>query len=255
MEQRFKGRTVVVTGAASGIGRGVAERFAHEGANVVVSDLKEGPLQALAGTLGHDRTLAVCCDVASYDEVEALVHTAVERFGRLDVMVNNAGVASEGPADALPLDEWNKTISVDLTGVFHGCRAALPQLLKVQGCIVNTASVSGLGADWAMCAYNAAKGGVVNLTRAIALDYGGRGVRCNAVCPSLTRTGMTEDMLADEGLLARFMERLPLGRVAEPADIAAVVAFLASDDARFVNGVNLPVDGGVTASNGQPAMG
>jgi meso-butanediol dehydrogenase/(S,S)-butanediol dehydrogenase/diacetyl reductase len=130
----------------------------------------------------------------------------------------------------------------------------LPELLKRGGNIVNTASVSGLGADWALCAYNAAKGGVVNLTRSIALDFGAKGVRANAVCPSLTRTGMTEDMLKDKDLVAKFMERLPLKRVAEPADIAGVVAFLASDDARFVNGVNLPVDGGVTASNGQPAM-
>lgn len=255
MEQRFKGRTVIVTGAASGIGRGVAERFAQEGANVVVCGRDEAPLQTLVGELGRDRALAQCCDVAAYDEVEALVRTAVQRFGRLDVMVNNAGVATEGPAGDVALDDWDKTIRVDLTGVFYGCRAALPELLKTQGCIVNTASVSGLGADWALCAYNAAKGGVVNLTRSIALDYGGRGVRCNAVCPSLTRSKMTEDMLADAALMAKFMERLPLGRPAEPADIAGVVAFLASEDARFVNGVNLPVDGGVTASNGQPPMG
>ena len=106
-----------------------------------------------------------------------------------------------------------------------------------------------------MCAYNAAKGGVVNLTRSLALDFGAKGVRVNSVCPSLTRSGMTEEMLKDGPLMDKFMERLPLRRIAEPADIAGVVAFLASDDARFVNGVNLPVDGGVTASNGQPPGG
>ena len=152
----------------------------------------------------------------------------------------------------MPLDECKKTIETDLSGVFHGCCAALPELLKTKGCIVNTASVSGLAADWSMSAYNAAKGGVVNLTRAIALDFGAKGVRANAVCPSLTHTGMTEDMLDDKALVEKFMERMPLKRVAEPADIAGVVAFLASDDALFVNGVNLPVDGGVMASNGQP---
>lgn len=255
MEQRFKGKAVVVTGAASGIGRGVAERFAQEGANVVLADIDEVGLQQVAGGMAEDRTLVQRCDVGDHRQVQALVHAAVQRFGQLDVMVNNAGVASEGKAGDVALDDWDQTIRVDLTGVFYGCRAALPELLKTRGCIVNTASISGLGADWAMCAYNAAKGGVVNLTRAIALDYGGQGVRCNAVCPSLTRTGMTEDMLANAALVAKFMERLPLGRVAEPADIAAVVAFLASEDARFINGVNLPVDGGVTASNGQPPGG
>jgi meso-butanediol dehydrogenase/(S,S)-butanediol dehydrogenase/diacetyl reductase len=253
--ERFKNKTVIVTGSASGIGRGVAQRFSQEGANVVLCDLDETRLREVTAELPEERTLAVRCNVARYDKVEELVRDAVRRFGRLDVMVNNAGVASEGAAAIVALDDWEKTISVDLSGVFYGCRAALPELLNTKGCIVNTASVSGLGADWAMCAYNAAKGGVVNLTRSIALDYGGKGVRCNAVCPSLTRTGMTIDMLEDKTLVTRFMERLPLGRVAEPGDIAAVVAFLASDDARFINGVNLPVDGGVTASNGQPAMG
>lgn len=255
MEQRFKGKTVIVTGAASGIGRGVAERFAQEGANVVLADIEEAKLSDVAAGMEPGRTLVQRCDTGDYAQVQALVGAAKQRFGQLDVMVNNAGVASEGNAVDVPLDDWDKTLRVDLSGVFYGCRAALPELLKTRGCIVNTASVSGLAADWAMCAYNAAKGGVVNLTRSIALDYGGQGVRCNAVCPSLTRTGMTEDMLADPELVAKFMERLPLGRVAEPADIAAVVAFLASEDARFVNGANLPVDGGVMASNGQPPGG
>jgi meso-butanediol dehydrogenase / (S,S)-butanediol dehydrogenase / diacetyl reductase len=253
--ERFNGKTVVVTGAASGIGRGIAERFASEGANLVLGDTSEAQLRDVAGTLPGDRTLTRRCDVADYAQVQALVAAAVDRFGGVDVMVNNAGIGPEGSVEDVSLEDWRQTIDVDLGGVFHGCRAAMPALLKSGGSIVNTASVSGLGADWGMCAYNAAKGGVVNLTRSLALDYGGRGVRVNAVCPSLTRTGMTTEMLDDEALVAKFMARLPLGRVAEPADIAAVVAFLASDDARFVNGVNLPVDGGVTASNGQPAFG
>jgi len=255
MEQRFAGRTVIVTGAASGIGRGVAQRFAWEGANVVMCDVEGDKVRQAAAELPAERTLALECDVSEAREVDKLVAAAVERFGALHVMVNNAGIAPEGSVTELTLHEWEDTLATDLSGVFHGCRSALPELLKTGGCIVNTASVSGLGADWRLAAYNAAKGGVVNLTRSIALDYGPKGVRANAVCPSLTRTGMTEDMLKDRELVDKFMERLPLRRVAEPADIAAVVAFLASDDARFVNGVNLPVDGGVTASNGQPPMG
>lgn len=250
--ERFKGKTVIVTGSASGIGRGVALRFSQEGANVVLCDIDEKKLAAVAAELSPDRTLAQRCDVTRLDEVQALVKAAVSRFGALDVMVNNAGIAAEGSALDVTLEDWTQTIATDLSGVFHGCRAALPELLKTQGCIINTASVSGLGADWGMCAYNSAKGGVVNLTRSLALDFGKQGVRANSVCPSLTRTGMTEDMVTDKALVDKFMERMPVGRVAEPADIAAVVAFLASDDARFVNGANIPVDGGLMASNGQP---
>jgi len=253
--ERFKGKTVIVTGAASGIGRGVVERFSQEGANVVLCDINEQALGKVAGRLPKERTLTQRCDVTQFEAVRALVAATVERFGALDVMVNNAGIASEGSALDVSLEDWKKTVDTDLNGVFHGCRAALPELLKTQGCIVNTASVSGLGADWAMCAYNAAKGGVVNLTRSLALDFGAKGVRANSVCPSLTETGMTQDMVKDPALVAKFMERMPIGRVAQPADIAAVVAFLASDDARFVNGANIPVDGGVMASNGQPPQG
>jgi meso-butanediol dehydrogenase/(S,S)-butanediol dehydrogenase/diacetyl reductase len=237
------------------MGRGFAERFSQEGANVVLCDVHADKLKEVAKEFPAERTLAHPCDVTDFSAVQKLVAAAVERFGALHVMCNNAGIASEGNVLDVPLDEWKKTVDTDLGGVFHGCRAALPELLKTGGCIVNTASVSGLAADWAMSAYNAAKGGVVNLTRAIALDFGAKGVRANAVCPSLTHTGMTEDMLKNKALVAKFMERMPLKRVAEPADIAGVVAFLASDDARFVNGVNLPVDGGVMASNGQPAQG
>ena len=157
-QERFRGKTVIVTGASSGIGRGVAERFSHEGANVLICARHEDKLHQVAKQLPQNRTLAQAADVSKYAHVEALVAAAVKRFGGLAVIVNNA------------------------------------------------------------------------------------------------RTGMTEEMLEDQDLVARFMERMPLGRPAEPADIAAVVSFLASDDARFVNGVNLPVDGGVMASNGQPKM-
>jgi meso-butanediol dehydrogenase/(S,S)-butanediol dehydrogenase/diacetyl reductase len=252
--RRFTDRTVIVTGAGSGNGRGIAERFAVEGANVVLAGRTVEKLTVVARAMDAARTLVQACDVRDFAQVERLVAAAVAHFGGIDVLVNNAGIAPEGSVADTGLDDWHDTLQTDLTGVFHGCKAALPHLLAHRGCIVNVASVSGLGADWALAAYNAAKGGVVNLTRSLAMDFGGRGVRVNAVCPSLTRSHMTEDMLKDEALMRRFMERLPLGRPAEPEDIAGVVAFLASDDARFVNGVNLPVDGGVTASNGQPPM-
>jgi meso-butanediol dehydrogenase/(S,S)-butanediol dehydrogenase/diacetyl reductase len=166
--------------------------------------------------------------------------------------VNNGGVHEGGNPQDVTNEQWRKVMATDVDGVFFGCRAALPYLEKTKGSIVNTASLSGLGADWGMSPYNAAKGAVVNLTRALALDLGKKGVRVNAVCPTLTRTGMTEDMMNDNALLERFAERIPLGRVSEPEEIASVITFLASDDASFMTGANVAVDGGVSASNGQP---
>lgn len=153
------------------------------------------------------------------------------------------------------MEEWHKTMRTNVDGVVYGCRAAIPHLLETGGSIVNVSSVSGIGGDWSLSFYNASKGAVTNLTRSLALELGGRGVRVNAVNPSLTETEMSADLLQDEGLMAKFHDRLPMGRPARPEEVASVIAFLASEDAAFVNGVNLPIDGGVSASNGQPKLG
>jgi meso-butanediol dehydrogenase/(S,S)-butanediol dehydrogenase/diacetyl reductase len=150
------------------------------------------------------------------------------------------------------VEDWRAVMSVDVDGVYFGCRAALPHLLRTGGCIVNVSSVSGLGGDWDMSAYNAAKGAVSNFTRSLALELGPQGVRVNAVNPSLVLTPLTEEVQEDDALQRAFAERIPLGRGAQPEEVADVIAFLAGHDARFVTGVNLPVDGGLTASNGQP---
>ena len=253
--QRFKDRVVIVTGAGSGIGEATARRFSQEGASVVLAGDTVDKLERVACDLPRERTLVKVADVSSFEQVQALVDATIERFGALHVLFNNAGIAVEGTVTQPPLEDWNRIMAVNAGGVFHGCRAAMPHLVRSKGCIVNTASVSGLGGDWAMGFYNASKGAIVNFTKALALDHGKDGVRVNAVCPSLTFTPMTEDMKSDGALMAKFAERIPLGRGADPSEIAAVVAFLASDDASFVSGVAMPVDGGLMASNGQPDMG
>lgn len=252
MADRFQGKVVIVTGAASGIGEATARRFAVEGAKVALVDRNRSALEKVAKQFPIDRTLSHVADVSDSSAVDEMVAAVVGHFGRLDVMVNNAGVHEGGDPAAITDDQWRKVMATDADGVFYGCRAALPHLEKTKGAIVNTASVSGTGGDWGMSPYNAAKGAVVNLTRALALDVGKKGIRVNAVCPSLTRTGMTADMMDDKDLLAKFAERIPLGRVCEAQEIASVIAFLASEDASFMTGANVAVDGGVSASNGQP---
>jgi len=252
MEKRFAGKVVIVTGAGSGIGAATARRFSFEGATVVLCGRTRSKLEGVASTLPVERTIVHPADVRKFDEVASLVESTVERFARLDVIVNNAGVAPTGPITEVPIDDWHDVIATDVSGVFYGCRAAIPHLKATRGAIVNVSSVSGLSGDWGMSFYNTAKGAVSNFTRAAALDCAADGIRVNAVCPSLTATDLTRDMLDDEKLMKAFRERIPLGDHAQPEDVAAAIAFLASDDARFITGVNLPVDGGLMASNGQP---
>jgi meso-butanediol dehydrogenase/(S,S)-butanediol dehydrogenase/diacetyl reductase len=252
---RFTDRVVIVTGAGSGIGEATARRFSLEGARVVLAGDTRAKLDAVAAGLPPERTLVQPTDVADYAQVEALVRATIEHFGALHVLVGNAGIAVEGKATDGSLEDWAHVMAVNAGGVFHGAKAAMPHLIASRGCIVHTASVSGLGGDWAMGFYNASKGAIVNLTRSLALDHGADGVRVNAVCPTFIRTPMTADMQEKDDLLAKFRERIPMGRPGEAHEVAAVIAFLASDDASFVNGVMLPVDGGLGASNGQPNMG
>lgn len=254
MQRRFEDRVVLVTGAASGIGEATARRFSSEGGLTVLVDRQKANLERVAADLPADRTLIQLADVATYAEIQRAIGAAAEKFGAVDVLVNNAGIAVVGKIADLKLADWDQVMAVNVRGVFNGCRAAMPFLIKSRGCIVNTASVSGLGADWGMSAYDASKAAVANFTRALALDHGRDGVRVNAVCPTVTLTPMSGSLRDDKEQMAKLCERIALGRPAMPADVAAAICFLASDDASFITGVNLPVDGGVTASNGQPNM-
>ncbi len=249
---RFEGKVVLVTGAGSGIGAGTARRFLQEGAFVALNGRREHKLRETLAGFDAAKALVHPGDVSDEAYVKRLVEDTVAKFGKLDVLVNNAGMAIFGPFEQTTTQDWRKVMGTDLDSVFFGTREALPHLLKTKGCIVNLSSASGLGGDWGMSAYNAAKGGVTNFTRALALEYGSRGVRINAVAPSFTSTEATVDFEKNEAVIAAFRDRLPIGRSAKPEDIAGVIAFLASEDARFVNGVILSVDGGLHASNGQP---
>ncbi len=250
---RFSDTIVLITGAASGIGEGAARRFAEEGATLMLGDIDKPALDRLASDLGGTVETRET-DVSDREACDALVQAAIDRFGRIDVLINDAGVDHLGKLDEGDFTDFTKVIETDLYGVVHMSRAAIAHLRKSRGCIINVSSVSGLGGDWNHSFYCAAKGAVSNFTRALAMDEASNGVRINAVNPSLTYTALTAGMKEQPELIAKFEERIPMGRGAEPADIAGVIAFLASADARFITGVNLPVDGGLTASNGQPPL-
>ncbi|AJI93720.1 short chain dehydrogenase family protein [Yersinia ruckeri] len=249
---RFENKVVVITGGGNGMGEAAARRFSSEGAIVVLADWNQDAAESVASSLPEGKALAYPIDVSDHVAVKLMMDNIAEKFGKIDVLLNNAGVHVAGSVLETSVEDWRRIAGVDIDGVVFCSKFALPYLLKSKGSIVNTASVSGLGGDWGAAYYCAAKGAVVNLTRAMALDHGADGVRINSVCPSLVKTNMTNGW--PQEIRDKFNERIPLGRAAEPEEIAAVMAFLASDDASFINGANIPVDGGTTASDGQPKI-
>ena len=241
----------IVTGAGSGIGRATAVRLASDGYNVILAGRRESALTETAALIGVDGgAMVITCDVTAVDAVRSMVALTTEAFGRIDVVVNNAGISRTAEFSKVDIRDWREVMAADVESIVLVTQAALPGLLESGGSVVNVASVAGLGGDPRMTMYNAAKGAVVNLTRSLAVELAPQGVRVNAVAPSLTLTDAVADIPHDD--LAEFVRRIPMGRAAQPAEIADVIAFLAGPDSRFVTGVVLPVDGGLRASSGQP---
>jgi meso-butanediol dehydrogenase/(S,S)-butanediol dehydrogenase/diacetyl reductase len=251
---RFEGRVAIVTGAARGMGAAIAARLGSEGAKLVLADRLGDELTTYAESLGLDASNVLCkvTDVGVQADVEALVAAAVDRFGQVDVLVNNAGIGHFGRIADLDPVRWREVFAVDLDSIFYAVRTAIPHLIKTKGSIVNIASISGMGGDYGMNVYNAAKGAVINLTRALAVDHAADGVRVNSVSPGLILTSMTQNMRP--GAIELWNDVVPMGRAGAPEEIAAAVAFLASSEASYITGHNLVVDGGITAHTGQPNL-
>ena len=253
MPGRLRDRTAIVTGAAQGIGYAIAERFAEEGARVVVADVQADPVAEAADALGDvdacPDTLAIECDVTSREDTRRLAGEVVEAFGGVDVLVNNAGVATHGEFLHLDPNDWDRVIDVNLTGVYNCSAAVVPEMVdgdegEAGGAVVNVSSMAGRGISYHAAAnYTASKWGVIGLTKHMAWDLGEHGVRVTAVCPGSTLTPLTEQSTEPEERAAT-SRKIPLDRWADPGDIADGALYLASEEADYVTGTVLEIDGG-----------
>jgi 3-oxoacyl-[acyl-carrier protein] reductase len=245
------GKRVLISGGTSGIGAAAAERFVEEGCQVFVGGLDEEEMDSALRALGGVTGLAV--DVSLEAEATALVEAATRTMGGLDVLVNNAGTAWREPFVAITAESWDRMVAVNLRGMFLVARAAARVLIDqaTGGSIINMSSVNGLSAEADYAHYNATKGGVLMLTRTMAVELGRHGIRVNALCPGYVETPLNAQIaegLGIDNFAAQYaLERIPLGRTGQPAEVAAAYAFLASDDASFVTGSHLVVDGGQVA--------
>lgn len=251
MSGRFVDRSILVTGAGSGIGRATALLFAKEGGRLALVDWNEADVQKTASLIADagGEAIAITADVSRDADCRAMVERTLAAYGRLNVAFNNAGVGGSGfPVGDEEEVAWDRVVGVNLKGVFLSMKYELPALIAAGGgAIVNTASVAGLVGERGIGIYSASKHGVVGLTRTAALDYIGKGVRINAVCPGATRTQVLAAWFQDPKVEEFVLSRHPIGRIAEPEEIGRAVLFLASDDASFIVGQALAVDGGLTA--------
>lgn len=247
--QLLSGKTAIITGSGSGIGKAAAELFAREGANVIVSDINEDHGKSVAETIQKNggKAFFIAADSTKPEDNEELVKGAVQQFGSLDIAVNNAGIGGPlGLTGEYPIDGWQKVININLSGVFYGLRYQLPAMLGKGGSIINVASILGAVASKLSPAYVAAKHGVVGLTKAAALEYADKNIRVNSIGPGYIKTPLVTNTLGEDalnGLIALH----PIGRLGEPGEVAELMLWLASGKSSFVTGAYYPVDGGYLA--------
>ncbi len=256
---RLRDKVSVITGAGSGIGEATAKTFAREGAAVVVAEINEeggnrvvNEIRNAGGTAEFFRV-----DTGNLKDIDAMVKFAKSKFGRLDILHNNAITIDTGRIAEMTIEGWQKTVNVGLTAYWYGIKVAIEQAMLPQkkGAIVSTASVSGLAGDYTLGAYNAVKHGVVALTKATGIEYARKGIRCNAVCPGPIATPPLLNIEKQRpDIIARIREAIPMGRLGDPNEVANVVLFLASDEASFVTGAFFVVDGGLWAHSGMPSL-
>ncbi|MGD9754040.1 MAG: SDR family NAD(P)-dependent oxidoreductase [Acidimicrobiia bacterium] len=258
---RFQDKVAVITGGTSGIGLATAQRLCDEGAAVVIAGRDVDRGEAACATLPADRARFVPADVTDRADLDHLYATAADAFGSVDVVVNSAGAIVVTPFGRLKREHWQKTLAVNLGAVIDSCQAALPHLLAAvaagagrRASIVNVASLDAVGGDKGMTVYSAAKAGVVNFTRSLALELIGQGIRVNAVSPGAVDTPMTVATTGPQRERETFERAIPAGRFGRPEEIAAAIAFVAADEAAFMVGANLVVDGGVTCATGHPDL-
>jgi len=251
---RLDGKVALITGAGNGMGRVASVLFAQEGARIVVADWSEaGGAETVAAVEAAGGEAAfVKVDVAKAEQVEAMIAVAMDRFGSLDVLYNNAGIfpADDGGVTETPEPTWDRVMEVNLKGVWLGCKFGVPAMLASGGgSIVNVASfVALMGAATAQIAYTASKGGVLAMTREIAVEYGRQGIRANSLCPGPIATPMLEELMSDPDRRARRLVHIPMGRLGQAEELAKAALFLASDESSFMTGAQLVVDGGITAA-------
>ncbi len=242
---RFAGKVAIVTGGAAGIGAATVARLASEGAKVMIADI-----QAPAKT--SDEIAFVRTDGSSAVEVAALVEATVQKWGRIDILVNNAGLGALAETPDMDEELWDTVFAINTKAIYLFCKYAIPVMRAQGGAIVNIASISGLVGDYGMGVYNASKGAVINYTRSLSLDCARDNIRVNALCPGLIETAMTALTVARPEDREAWLGPIPLGRMGQPEEMASVIAFLASDEASYMTGSIITVDGGITAHTGQP---
>ncbi len=251
---RLDGKVALITGGASGMGMIASRLFASEGARVVLTDLADDAGGSVAADIEWTGGEAayVHADVSNEDDARSMVEAAVERFGRLDILYNNAGVMmpEDGSVDSTDASVWDRTLSINVKGVAFGCKYGIPAMIASGGgSIINVASfVAWLGAATSQTAYTASKGAVLSMTREIAVEYARKGIRCNALCPGPIETPLLMKLLSDEEKRQRRFVHIPMGRLGRAEELANAALFLASDDASFMTGTSLIVDGGITAA-------